>query len=226
VTDPNNPALGFSSNSPGKRLFAVATYSKDYFGIGSTTISMFLDSHTNGNTSYIFASDANGDGNSSNDLIYVPRNESEMNFAPFTLNGATVTAQQQADAFESYIEHDSYLKSRRGQYAERNGVFLPMVTRLDLSLSQEIFHSSGSHRNSGAIRLDITNVGNLLNHNWGVGQRLVANAILTNPGVDASGALNYRLATVGTSLVTTPLQTSAGIADVYVMMLSFRYTFR
>ena len=30
---------------------------------------------------------------------------------------------------------------------------------------------------------------------------------------------------VSGNLITTPLQTNAGIADIYVMMLSFRYTF-
>jgi hypothetical protein len=28
------------------------------------------------------------------------------------------------------------------------------------------------------------------------------------------------------NLITSPLQTTAGIADVYVMMLSFKYTFQ
>jgi hypothetical protein len=32
--------------------------------------------------------------------------------------------------------------------------------------------------------------------------------------------------TLSGNLINTPLQTSAGIADVYVMMLSFRYTFQ
>ena len=32
--------------------------------------------------------------------------------------------------------------------------------------------------------------------------------------------------TLNGNLITTPLQTTAGTADVYVMMLSFRYTFQ
>ena len=36
---------------------------------------------TIGNTSYVFAGDMNGDGGSGNDLIYIPRDQSEMNFA-------------------------------------------------------------------------------------------------------------------------------------------------
>ena len=61
VNDPNNPALAYSQNSPGKRVFFAANYTAQYFGWGATTFSVFYDGHTNGNTSYLFASDANGD---------------------------------------------------------------------------------------------------------------------------------------------------------------------
>ena len=44
-----------------------------------------------------------------------------------------------------------------------------MVDRIDLSIIQDVFHSIGSAKHTGQIRLDITNFGNLLNHNWGVG---------------------------------------------------------
>ena len=225
VSDPNNPALAYSTNSPGKRIFFAANYTAQYFGFGATTFSAFYDGHTNGNTSYVFSGDANGDTVSGNDLIYIPRDTSEMNFKPLTVSGKTYTAADQAAAFDQLINADSYLSSRRGQYAERNAVFLPMVHRVDLSISQELFHRVGGHRHSGQIRLDITNFGNLLNKNWGVGQRLINSQILTSPSADSTGKLTYNLQSLSGNLITTPLQTTAGIADVYVMMLSFRYTF-
>ncbi len=233
VNDPNNPALAYSTNSPGKRIFLAANYTAQYFGFGGTTFSAFYDGHTNGNTSYVFSGDANGDAVSGNDLIYIPRDTSEMNFKPLTVSGKTYSAGDQAAAFEQLIQADSYLNSHRGQYAERNAVFLPMVNRVDVSVSQDIFHSLGGHRHSGQIRLDITNFGNLLNHNWGVGQRLVNSQILTSPTADANGRLTYNLQSLSGNLITNPLQTSANIAsipsqasDVYIMMLSFRYTFQ
>ncbi|HEX7796772.1 MAG TPA: carboxypeptidase regulatory-like domain-containing protein [Vicinamibacterales bacterium] len=225
VTDPNNPPLAYSQNSPGKRVFAVGSYTAKYFSLGSTTVALFYDGHTNGNTSYMFATDANGDGYN-NDLIYIPRNTSEMNFAQFTSGGTTFTAADQAAAFEKLIQSDPYLSSHRGQYAERNAVFLPVVNRVDFSLIQDVFGKVGGRKHAGQIRLDITNFGNLLNHNWGVGTRLVNNLILTNPTVDANGALSYRLQTSGGQLISSARQTSAGITDVYVAMLSFRYTFQ
>ena len=226
VMGPNNAPLAYSTNSPGHRGFVAASYSRQYFGFGATTVSVFWDTHTNGNTSYVFAGDPNGDTFSGNDLIYIPRDTSEMNFVTFTAAGRAFTAADQAAAFEQYIQRDKYLSSHRGQYAERGAVFLPLVTRADLSLSQGIFHSIRGRRHSGQIRLDITNFGNLLNHDWGVGQRIVNNQILTTGAADATGKLSYRMQLLNNNLITSPLQTTAGIADVYVMMLSFRYTFQ
>jgi carboxypeptidase family protein len=235
VNNPNNPALAYSTNSPGKRVFLAANYTAQYFGFGATTFSVFYDGHTNGNTSYVFSGDANGDNVTGNDLIYIPRDTSEMNFKPLPAT-ATVRAfsvAEQTAAFEQLIQSDSYLSSHRGQYAERNAVFLPMVNRADLSISQDVFHSISGHRHAGQIRLDITNFGNLLNHNWGVGQRVVNTQILTNTNADASGRLTYNLQTLSGNLITNARQTSATLAsissspsDVYIMMLSFRYTFQ
>ncbi len=227
--DPNNPALGLSSNTPGHRFFISTSYSKQYLGLGTTTIAAFYDIHTTGNTSYIFSGDANGDNATANDLIYIPRDTSEMNFATLTTGGKTFTPAEQAQAFEAYISQDKYLSKHRGEYAQRGAVYLPMVGRIDLSLSQDIFHSVGGARHSGQIRLDITNFGNLLNHNWGVGHSIIQNRILTSPTMDANGKLSYKLATVSTSsgatLINHTFQNTAGSSDVYVMMLSFRYMF-
>jgi outer membrane receptor protein involved in Fe transport len=240
VQGPNNPGLGYSQNSPGHRVFVNASYTKRYFGFGGTTVSAFWQANTNStnfatNASYVFGGDLNGDGISNNDLIYIPKNTSEMNFQTFTAaNGTTFTADQQAAAFDAYINQDPYLSKHRGQFAGRNALFLPMVKRIDLSLTQEVFHGRTGRRHSGQVRLDITNFGNLLNHNWGVGQRpLIASTssslnlipLLTSPTVDASGNVSYRMALVNNQLPTTTFQTTTFSSDVYTLMLSFRYNF-
>jgi hypothetical protein len=97
---------------------------------------------------------------------------------------------------------------------------------MDLSFSQEIFGDLGGQRHSGQIRFDITNVGNLLNSDWGVGQRLVQNQILTNAAADAQGRATYRMAVVNGALPGTSFQPTTFASDVYVMMLSFRYNFK
>src|SRR5262249_59366481 len=133
----------------GKGVLLAATYNKQFFSWGTTTFSAFYDGHTNGNTSYVFSGDANGDSGIGNDLIYIPRDQSEMNFRPLTVSGRTFSPAEQAAAFEQLIQADSYLSSHRGQYAERNAVFLPIVNRIDLSLMQDVFAKVKGRRHSG-----------------------------------------------------------------------------
>jgi hypothetical protein len=219
--DPNNPGLGFSSSNPGHRFFLSASYSKQYFEMGHTTISAFWETRTLGNTSYIFASDSNGDG-ASGDLIYIPRNTSEMYF---TQNGA-FTPDQQATAFEAYIQQDAYLSKHRGEYAQRGAVMLPLLHKVDLSVTQDVFKNIKGHRNAGQFRIDIQNFGNMLNSDWGVGQRVIRNNILSTPAFDAAtGHLTYRMQVVNNQLVRNTFESTAGNLDVYQFMLSFRYSF-
>jgi hypothetical protein len=235
--DPNNPGATYSMWSPGHRAFALINYSHEFFKFGSTSVSAYWEHRHATNTassraSYVFAADANGDG-VTNDLIYVPRDVSEMNFVQFTApNGTVFTPDQQAAAFDALIKSDDYLNSRRGQYTQRNGGSFPMFSQLDLSIAQDIFTRKGGNRNAFQFRIDFLNFGNLLNHDWGVGWRSVAAInnnnqvqLLTNPGVDAQGRINYRLATSNNQLITNLWQTSAGTGDVYQFQISLRYSF-
>jgi hypothetical protein len=224
--DPNNPAAANSQFSPGPRAFAAFTYSRDFFGAGPTSVSLYFDGRPAGNTGYRFSNDMNGDG-ASNDLIYVPRNTSEMNFATLTIGtcpACTIyTPAQQVAAWDAFINQDKYLSKRRGGYTERNGVFLPMVYRADLSISQDVGRNIAGRPNQLQIRLDILNVTNLIDPDWGVGQGLITNTPLTSAGVDAFGAPTYRLAAVGTQLITKSFQKVVSVADVWRMQLGVRY---
>ncbi len=228
--DPNNPVAANSQFSPGPRVFAAFSYSRDFFGAGATSLSVYFDGRPAGNNSYRFSNDMNGDG-ASNDLIYVPRNQSEMNFVTLnagtgTCPGATCvvyTPAQQAAAWDAFINQDPYLRARRGGYTERNGVFLPMVYRADASISQDVGKNIAGQPNQLQIRLDILNVTNLLDHNWGVGQGFVTTTPLTSAGVDAFGAPTYRLAALGTRLITKSFQKVVNTADVWRLQLGVRY---
>jgi hypothetical protein len=222
----NTPPIGFSGASPGHRFFIAGAYTREYLRFGQTTVSVFFDQHTQGNTSYVFSGDANGDTGTSNDLIYIPRNQSEMNFQTFTSGGVTYTAAQQAAAWDAYINQDAYLSKHRGAYAERGAVFFPQVRRMDVTLQQNLFHDFGGARHAFAIRFDMLNFGNLLNHNWGVGYRVVSNSPLTNPIADANGALGYRLRVVNGALMDHTFEHSSSLSDVYTFMVTLKYSFR
>ncbi|HJR61619.1 MAG TPA: carboxypeptidase regulatory-like domain-containing protein [Vicinamibacterales bacterium] len=223
--DPNNPGLGYSNQ--GHRFFAAASYSREYFSFGKTTVSLFWESFNAGAASYTLSGDLNGDGGTSNDLIYIPRDTSEMNFQAF----GSFTADAQAQAWNAYIEQDEYLSKNRGKYAQRGGVLLPIVSRMDLGFHQDIFTNMGGRRHEFQFRTDVLNFGNLLNKNWGVGQRLVNAQPLIVPTTaqggpaDASGRAQYRLRTIDNQLMTKSLEQTAGLSDVWRVQFSVRYSF-
>lgn len=227
--DPNNPGLAYSANHSGHRFIAALSYKKDYFNFGATQISLFWETANIGVASYVFSGDLNGDGGTSNDLIYIPKNVGEMNFEAYTatVNGVPVTfsvADQEA-AWEAYIKQDKYLSANRGKYAERNGVLLPLRSRADLSLVQEVFTNIGGAKNTLQFRVDIMNFANLLNSDWGVGQAMVSTSPLIARGADAEGKARYRLRNVGDQLMSTTYRQTATVGDVYRIQFGVRYIF-
>jgi len=224
--DPNNPGLSYASNSPGHRFFVAGSYNHDFFKSGTTSFALFWDSHTNGNTSYTFPADVNGDGGTANDLIYIPKDTSEMYFKQFTSGGVTYTADMQAAAWDAYIKQDPYLSKHRGEYAVRNAIFLPLVHRLDFSASQDFKIKTGGVSHALQFRVDIENLTNLLNSNWGVGQRLVNAQPLTDPSFDpATGHLMYSLRVVNGALMDHTYEHTSFLTDVYKIMVGIRYSF-
>ncbi len=185
VGNPNNPGLSRANYIVPDRIVASVTYRKEYLRHLATQISLFYEGSIQGRFSYTYTSDFNRDGQT-NDLIYVPRDASEIQFADQSYGGVTYTARQQSDLFFRFIEQDPYLSSRRGQYAERNGAALPWRNQMDVRFAQDIFANLGGKRNTLQFTVDIFNFGNLLNSNWGIFRQINANGILqprntTNP---------------------------------------------
>jgi hypothetical protein len=86
------------------------------------------------------------------------------------VNGAdvTLTPEDQWEMLDAFIESDKYLKTRRGKYAERNGARMPFQHQFDLRILQDFAIKAGSTTNRLQLSLDIINVGNLINSDWGM----------------------------------------------------------
>ena len=166
----------------------------------------------------------NGDGISGNDLLYVPKDQSEMNFDPIT-GAVPFTVQQQKDAFEAYIENNGYLKTHRGEVVQRNGVLQPMLSRFDLSVLVEFFHNFGKNRHTIQLRGDIFNIGNMINNQWGVAHVINTTSPLALSRVDATGLPFYKMNTVNGSLNYETYRKGTSIADVWQAQLGVRYIF-
>jgi hypothetical protein len=218
------------------RLVGLLGYRLDYgkkYG-GATTFTLGYVGQQSNPYSYVVAGDLNGDRVSNNDLVFIPMKGSDIKFASLTVgsgaSAVTYTEAQQQDAFDKFISQDSYLSTRRGQYAERNASVLPYLHRLDLSVVQDVFVKIKGERNAFQIRFDILNFTNMLNNNWGVSQRATAPQLLNF--VSRHPTTNepiFRLATQrdasGTSLVKNTYQYNSSVFDVWTAQLGIRYTF-
>lgn len=125
----------------------------------NTTINLFYYGQSAGGYSYIYTNDLNGDGYKT-DLIYVPEKKGDIKFA---------TAADE-EAFFNFMEQDSYLKSRKGKYAEAYKVMAPWLHRFDLRLSRDLILNVGNTKHTLQFSLDFLNVGNMINSKWGVTQ--------------------------------------------------------
>ena len=134
-------------------------------------------------------------------------------------------AWEQAQAWDAYIAQDPYLSQHRGEYATRNGVRLPMVFRMDLGIQQDFFANLGGRRHTLKFRFDILNLNNLISSSSGIGQSLVSNQPLTNPGVDSQGRSTYRLRVVNGQLMDTTFRDSPGVGDLWRMQFTLKYLF-
>jgi hypothetical protein len=165
VGDANADVLSYSKYGDKQRLVGVAgkswTYgSNDQWG---TSVSTIFEYSQGGRFSYTYGGDINGDGSGLNDLIYIPTTDeiSQMNFS-----GAGMGA-----AYDAFIAQDDYLSGRRGQYAERYGALSPWKGRWDVRLLQDYHLEVRGKRNTIQLSLDVLNVGNLLNSEWGLVQQ-------------------------------------------------------
>ena len=221
--DPNADVLGYSQYFAQHRVIGSLSYRKEYLGHLGTTVSLFYEGAPAGRYSYVYSGDMNGDNVNGNDLMYIPRNASEIVLVDRpTSFGTGITpyiypAAQQAADLNNFIENDPYLSKHRGQYAERNAAQLPWQHRVDFRLLQDLFVGQGKSRNALQLSLDIFNVGNLLNKNWGSyyfpytsSSGSQSASVLTFAGYNAAGQPTYTFQTA----TNATRSVSGGVATV------------
>jgi hypothetical protein len=203
--DPNAPELGYSNFYVPHRVIASASYRFTYAKDLATSIGLIFEASPgviaeaglNGVASYVYNGDVNNDGNASNDLIYIPKDQNDIVLVPVNTGSGTITdtrtAAQQWSQLNNYINQDPYLSKNRGRVAERNGLVMPWFKRLDLNITEEFSIKTGkTDVNKHTLRLtfDIINVGNLLNSNWGVAKTYNSVNILKFEGLVPAGTAN------------------------------------
>jgi len=160
--NPNNPGLSYSNFDIRNRIVSTVNYRHAWDNGDKyvSNFSLFFSAQSGSPYSYGFLnSTINGTGQNVS-LVYIPNADQTSMF---------ILDPTQAAAFNKFIDGDKYLKTRRGQFTERNGARTPWNVQADFRFSQDfIVVGSGAKKQTLTFTYDIVNLTNLLSKKWGV----------------------------------------------------------
>ena len=181
VNGPNYTGLHLAQNCTPDRVVASLTHDDK----SNNHFSFIYEAWRGGyNYSYMLTNDMNGD-NYSYDSLFIPTDKQvedrEFRFA----------SDDDRKRFMEYVHNDSYLSKHQGEYAEGYAVYSPWVHRLDFSYKHDFKVKVGKSTNTLQFNLNVKNLLNLFNDNWGVSKYmnsdLQSGRILKFDGVDGDG---------------------------------------
>ena len=225
--DPNNVPLTTSNFDMPHRVLAAVSYKFDYLAalLGaensglSTTISVFYNGQSGQPFSYTYDGDVNADGQTGNDLIYVPAFKTDINLGTYnkTTKKFDQAPQSMYDQLDAYIMRDDYLKSHRSEIMERNAARTPWFNEIDMRIAQDFKYLGHDVQ----ITLDVLNVLNIINSDWGWYKYVPYqnNALLSFQGVESNGRPWFTFRDKKDPYTTDPLTSR------WTMQLGLRYSF-
>ncbi len=186
--NPNNPGLTYSNFDIRHRIVATVQYKKSWGESGTSYITLIPTFQSGSPFTYAINSNTLTSNGQQIDLFYIPKANGEN---PYNL---TATQQQ---AFNNFINGDTYLSSHRGQYTQRNAARTPWNNQLDLRLMHDFkFKVAEGKTNTLQLSFDIINFSNLISKYWGV-YYYTPNTLSSSvdPGLGITSKTNYNAAT-------------------------------
>jgi outer membrane receptor for ferrienterochelin and colicin len=175
-TNPNNFEQGFSNNYLPHRVIASVNYGKEFFKNTRTSFAILYEASPNAlqsSLSYTYAGDLNNDGFNGNDLIFVPKDASQIKLTNASAVGGVADTRTQAELWsqlDAFISNNPYLSTRRGQFAERQALVLPWVHRMDLNFTQDFYIKYKDTKHTLRFTADVYNFTNLISKELGIQQ--------------------------------------------------------
>ena len=161
--NPNDEVEANSAYLIKERFTGAINWSKAILGNRKTTVGLFYEGRVGKPYSWVYKNDMNGDGVGGNDLLYIPKAPGS---GDVIFHGATPAAKLAAeDSFWAVVNSNKALSDAKGGVVSRNSSFSDMVHTFDLRLTQELDAFRPKHKST--FVLDIFNVGNLINKEWG-----------------------------------------------------------
>ena len=174
IYGPNDPGLHNSQYVTPDRVVASLTHSDR----SNNHFSFIYEAWRGGsNYTYMTANDMNGDGYNY-DLIYIPTDEQVAN------GDFRFVSPDDAQRFLDFVHVDKYLSKNQGKYAEAYSVYSPWTHRVDFSYKHDFKIKAGNSTNTLQLNVDIKNILNLFNSNWGVSKYM-------NPALGEGRILKY-----------------------------------
>ncbi|WP_353084442.1 TonB-dependent receptor [Stenotrophomonas sp.] len=160
----NEEALNTSRYEIKDRISGSLNWKHKFFGDYETKVGLVYEGRSGRPYSYIYSTDANGDGRNGNDLFYVP-NRGEVLFGSLTNTGVFTANSDMEKNFFDWLAANPDLAKYAGQVAPANKFRTGWINTFDIRISQQLPGFMKSHKSE--IWVDIQNVGNMLNKKWG-----------------------------------------------------------
>jgi hypothetical protein len=192
IFNPNEEVEATSNYLVKDRFTAALQWRKYFFGGYKTEIGMFYEGRKGKPYSWTYVNDFNGDGISGNDLMYIPN----INEVAFRDNNGNGTADEAA-AFWAIVNANPELRGNIGRVVDRNNSYNPWINSFDVRISQDL--PGFFEGNKTVISLDILNIGNLINKDWGQIDEIgfpSNRSFVRYSGIDASGRYVYNVGSV------------------------------
>ena len=218
VYGPNDPGLHNSEYVTPDRVIASITHSDR----ANNHFSLIYEAWRGGaNYTYMTSNDMNGDGYNY-DLIYIPTDEQVAN------GDFRFVSKDDATRFMDYVHADKYLRKNQGKYAESYSVYSPWTHRVDFSYKHDFKVKAGKSMNTLQLSVDVKNILNLFNSNWGVSKymnpELGEGRILKYEGVDKDGYPTFSTA-AAVNPNTQVWVNSIGIGQCWYASVGIKYMF-
>ncbi|MFC3550110.1 carboxypeptidase regulatory-like domain-containing protein [Lysobacter cavernae] len=196
VYQANEEALSTSRYEIKDRISGQLNWKRMFFGDYKTEVGLFYEGRSGRPYSFVYFNDANGDNRTANDLFYVPTGPGDVVFGTLNANGTSTSNAAMETAFFDYLATNQDIARYKGQVAPKNAARADWVNTFDVRISQELPGFFKDHKSE--IWLDIINVGNLINKDWGhiYDYGFFANQrVATLQGIDNNGKYVYNFAT-------------------------------
>jgi len=212
----NSEDMGLTFNNTPNRFIANLNYSIEYAKFLKSSLSVFYNGYQGNAFSYIYSGDANSDGTSNHELMYIPGSPDDFIWS----------SPIDAAYFTEFLYQDPYLKKHKGEYALRNGAYTPWTQRIDVRFMQEFKLKVYQSVNVLQFTVDVINFENLLNSSWGLDQSSVTNSPIIITGRDAAtGKLKASMRKIGGKYVTKSFQDPTSVAGTWGIQLGLKYLF-